>query len=169
MALEFVKNGIKKITQFITGKKDPTQGTRIVINCEKLENRVALMENGILEEYSVERVGTTHLVGSIYKGRIKNIEQGLKAMFVDIGLEKNAFLHFWDAIPEALNTQAMEEVSRTKGPKKKNISAKDIPDLYPVGSEILVQITKGPVGNKGPRVTTNISLAGRLLVLMPQN
>jgi ribonuclease G len=171
MALEFVKNGIKRITQFITGKKDPTQGTRIVINCEKLENRVALLENGILEEYSVERVGTTHLVGSIYKGRIKNIEQGLKAMFVDIGLEKNAFLHFWDAIPEALNTQAMEEVSRggKGGPKKKSINAKDIPDLYPVGSEILVQITKGPVGNKGPRVTTNISLAGRLLVLMPQN
>jgi ribonuclease G len=131
------------------------------------------LENGVLEEFSVERVGTTHLVGSIYKGRIKNIEQGLKAMFVDIGLEKNAFLHFWDAIPEALNVQSMEEVSRgsgkSSGPKKKQITAKDIPDLYPVGSEILVQITKGPVGNKGPRVTTNISLAGRLLVLMPQN
>ncbi|MFZ4765865.1 MAG: Rne/Rng family ribonuclease, partial [Roseimicrobium sp.] len=170
MALDIVKNGLRRIKEFFTGNKDITKGTRIVINCERLENRVALLENGVLEEYSVERVGTTHLVGSIYKGRIKNIEQALKAMFVDIGLEKNAFLHFWDAIPEALNVQSMEEVSRGKqGGKKKQITAKDIPDLYPVGSEILVQITKGPVGNKGPRVTTNISLAGRLLVLMPQN
>lgn len=173
MALEMVKNGFRRIKEFLTGNKDISRGTRIVINCERLENRVALLENGVLEEFSVERVGTTHLVGSIYKGRIKNIEQGLKAMFVDIGLEKNAFLHFWDAIPEALNVQSMEEVSRggkpSGGGKKKPITAKDIPDLYPVGSEILVQITKGPVGNKGPRVTTNISLAGRLLVLMPQN
>ncbi len=171
--MELVKNGIRKIREFLTGTKDITKGTRIAINCERLENRVALLENGVLEEFSVERVGTTHLVGSIYKGRIKNIEQGLKAMFVDIGLEKNAFLHFWDAIPEALNVQSMEEVSRGGrggggGAKKKQITAKDIPDLYPVGSEILVQITKGPVGNKGPRVTTNISLAGRLLVLMPR-
>ena len=168
MALGFVK----KIKEFFTGNRSGTGGTRIVINCEKLETRVALLEGGILEEYSIERVGATHLVGSIFKGRVKNIEQGLKAMFVDIGLEKNAFLHFWDAIPEAINNQAMEEVQRGGGQsrnKKKNISAKDIPDLYPIGAEILVQITKGPVGNKGPRVTTNISLAGRLLVLMPQN
>ncbi len=167
MALGFVK----RIKEFFTGNKDVNRGTRIVINCEKLESRVALLENGILEEYSIERAGTTHLVGSIYKGRIKNIEMGLKAMFVDIGLDKNAFLHFWDAIPEALNVQSMEEVSRGNqgGKKKKPITANDIPSLYPIGSEILVQITKGPVGNKGPRVTTNISMAGRLLVLMPLN
>ncbi len=161
---------VQRIKEFFTGKKDINSGTRIVINCEKLENRVAVLENGVLEEYSIERVGTTHLVGSIYKGRIKNIEQGLKAMFVDIGLEKNAFLHFWDAIPAALDS-GLEEITRGGGggKKKKNISAKDIPDLYPVGSEILVQVTKGPIGNKGPRVTTNISMAGRLLVLMPLN
>ena len=167
MALQF----IKRIKELLTGKKDLTSGTRIIINCEKLENRVALLENGVLEEYSIERVGTTHLVGSIFKGRIKNIEQGLKAMFVDIGLEKNAFLHFWDAIPAALDA-GLEEVRRGPGSgkqKKKNITAKDIPDLYPVGSEIMVQVSKGPVGNKGPRVSTNISLAGRLLVLMPLN
>lgn len=160
---------VQRIKEFFTGKKDINTGTRIVINCEKLENRVAVLENGVLEEYSIERVGTTHLVGSIYKGRIKNIEQGLKAMFVDIGLDKNAFLHFWDAIPAALDA-GLEEITRGQsGKKKKNISAKDIPDLYPVGSEILVQVTKGPIGNKGPRVTTNISMAGRLLVLMPLN
>jgi ribonuclease G len=161
---------VRRIKEFFTGNKDVASGTRIVINCEKLENRVALLEQGVLEEYSVERVGTTHLVGSVYKGRIKNIEQGLKAMFVDIGLDKNAFLHFWDAIPAALDA-GLEEVTRGGSGKKNNktITAKDIPTLYPVGSEILVQVTKGPIGNKGPRVTTNISLAGRLLVLMPLN
>ena len=164
MALTFVQ----RLKQFLTGKKDIKQGTRIAINCEALENRVALLENGILEEYSIERIGQQSLVGSIFKGRIKNIEQGLKAMFVDIGFEKNAFLHFWDAIPAAIES-GFEEVRRGKGNKngKKKIEAKDIPSLYPVGSEIMVQVTKGPIGNKGPRVTTNISLAGRLLVLMP--
>lgn len=161
---------VKRIKEFVTGKKDIRSGTRIVVNCEKLENRVALLDNGALEEYTIERVGTSTIVGSIFKGRVKNIEQGLKAMFIDIGLDKNAFLHFWDAIPEALSNQGMEEVSRGGGSKKrKTIQAKDIPDLYPIGSEIMVQVTKGPIGNKGPRVTTNISLAGRLLVLMPQN
>ncbi|MCP5558006.1 MAG: Rne/Rng family ribonuclease [Verrucomicrobiaceae bacterium] len=160
---------VKRIKEFITGKKDFSSGTRIVINCEKLENRVALLENGMLEEYSIERVGAQSLVGSVFKGRVKNIEQGLKAMFVDIGFEKNAFLHFWDAIPAALDG-GLEEINRGGSAKKrKTIQAKDIPSLYPVGSEIMVQVTKGPIGNKGPRVTTNISLAGRLLVLMPLN
>jgi len=166
MALSFVK----RLKEFFTGKKDINSGTRIVINCEALENRVALLENGKLEEYTIERVGQQTLIGSVYKGRIKNIEQGLKAMFVDIGFEKNAFLHFWDAIPAAIES-GFEEVRRGKGggSKKKKVEAKDIPSLYPIGSEIMVQVTKGPIGNKGPRVTTNISLAGRLLVLMPLN
>ncbi len=159
---------VKRIKEFITGKKDIRTGTRLVINCEKMENRVALLDQGVLEEYTIERVGTSSLVGSIFKGRVKNIEQGLKAMFVDIGFDKNAFLHFWDAIPAAL--EGFEEVQRGgAGKKRKKIEAKDIPSLYPIGSEIMVQVTKGPIGNKGPRVTTNISLAGRLLVLMPLN
>ncbi len=165
MALTFVQ----RVKEFITGKKDIKTGTRLVINCEKLENRVALIENGAIEEYTLERTGTSTIVGSIFKGRVKNIEHGLKAMFIDIGLEKNAFLHFWDAIPEALSNQGMEEVNRGGKQKQKRIKAEDIPSIYPVGSEIMVQVTKGPIGNKGPRVTTNISLAGRLLVLMPQN
>src|SRR5436189_6302701 len=166
MALELVKNGIRRIKEFLSGNKDISRGTRIAINCERLENRVALLENGVLEEFSVERVGTTHLVGSIYKGRIKNIEQGLKAMFVDIGLEKNAFLHFWDALPAALDS-GIEEVDRPSKKKRSRITAKDIPSIYPVGSEVIVQVTKGPIGTKGPRVTTNLSFAGRYLVLMP--
>ena len=149
------------------GKPDPMRGNSLIINVEKLERRVALLEDGILEEYSVEREGDQNIVGGIFKGRVKNIEPGLKAMFVDIGLDKNAFLHFWDAIPAALDA-GLEEIQR-EGKKKtaKKITSKDIPDIYPVGSEIVIQVSKGPIGTTGPRVTTNISLAGRYLVLMP--
>ena len=150
------------------GKPDPMRGNSIVVNVEKLERRVALLEDGVLEEYTVEREGDQNIVGGIFKGRVKNIEPGLKAMFVDIGLDKNAFLHFWDAIPAALDA-GLEEIQRESRTKKqqKKISSKDIPDIYPVGSEIVIQVSKGPIGTKGPRVTTNISLAGRYLVLMP--
>ncbi len=142
-------------------------GNRIIISVEKLERRVALLEDGQLEEYNVEREQSRNIAGSVYKGRVKNIEPGLKAMFVDIGLEKNAFLHFWDAIPAALDS-GVEEIERggRKQPKKR-ITAKDIPSIYPVGSEVIVQVTKGPIGSKGPRVSTNLSFAGRYLVLMP--
>jgi ribonuclease G len=148
-------------------------GNKLVISVEKLERRVALLENGRLEEYNVERNSTRNIVGSVYKGKVRNIEQGLKAMFVDIGFEKNAFLHFWDAIPAALDS-GIEEIDRPdkpggggRGPKKKRITANDIPNIYPVGSEVIVQVTKGPIGSKGPRVTTNLSFAGRYLVFMP--
>ncbi len=163
---------IDSFKRAFNSKRDVRDGTKLVINCEKLERRIALVEDGSLEEYTIERVGDDHVVGSIFKGTVKNIEQGLKAMFVDVGLDKNAFLHFWDAIPAALDGE-MEEIDRGerngKKKKQKRISSGDIPDLYPVGSEIMVQVTKGAIGNKGPRVTTNISLAGRFLVLMPLN
>src|SRR3954465_1576980 len=141
-------------------------GNKLVVSVEKLERRVALLENGRLEEYSVERNSSRNIVGSVYKGRVKNIEMGLKAMFVDIGFEKNAFLHFWDAIPAALDS-GIEEIDRPGRKQKNRITAKDIPSIYPVGSEVIVQVTKGPIGTKGPRVTTNLSFAGRYLVLMP--
>src|SRR6187200_2256656 len=142
-------------------------GNKIVISVEKLERRVALLEGGRLEEYSVERNSSRNIVGSVYKGKVKNIEMGLKAMFVDIGFEKNAFLHFWDAIPAALDS-GIEEIDRrgSKRPRKR-ITVKDIPSIYPVGSDVIVQVTKGPIGTKGPRVTTNLSFAGRYLVVMP--
>src|SRR3954451_1284521 len=150
----------------ILGLGSPKTGNKLVISVEKLERRVALLENGRLEEYSVERNTSRNIVGSVYKGRVKNIEMGLKAMFVDIGFEKNAFLHFWDAIPAALDS-GIEEIDRPGRKQKKRITAKDIPSIYPVGSEVIVQVTKGPIGTKGPRVTTNLSFAGRYLVVMP--
>src|ERR687887_106845 len=141
-------------------------GNKLIVSVEKLERRVALLENGRLEEYSVERNTSRNIVGSVYKGRVKNIEMGLKAMFVDIGFEKNAFLHFWDTIPAALDA-GIEEIDRPSKKQRKRITARDIPNIYPVGSDVIVQVTKGPIGTKGPRVTTNLSFAGRYLVLMP--
>src|SRR3982751_6565835 len=151
----------------ILGIPSRRTGNKIIVSVEKLERRGGLLENGRLEEYSGERNSSRNIVGSVYKGRVKTIEMGLKAMFVDIGFEKNAFLHFWDAIPAALDS-GIEEIDRPKkGGKQKRITAKDIPNIYPVGSEVIVQVTKGPIGTKGPRVTTNLSFAGRYLVLMP--
>jgi ribonuclease G len=154
----------------ILGVKKSATKIQLIISSEKLEKRVALLEGGKLEEYSLERDSDRNIVSGIFKGKVRNIEHGLKAMFVDIGFEKNAFLHFWDAVPAALDS-GIEAVHRTPAhtSSKKNFTAKDIPSIYPVGSEVMVQVTKGPIGNKGPRVTTNISLAGRYMVLMPLN
>jgi ribonuclease G len=156
---------LDKVRKFL-GLPSRKTGNKLVLSVEKLERRVALLENARLEEYSVERSTSRNIVGSVYKGRVKNIEMGLKAMFVDIGFEKNAFLHFWDAIPAALDS-GIEEIDRPGKKQRKRITAKDIPNIYPVGSEVIVQVTKGPIGTKGPRVTTNLSFAGRYLVLMP--
>ena len=158
---------VKKLFGF--GKK--STGVKLVISCEKLEKRVALLENNRLEEYNIERDTYRNIVGSIFKGKVRNIEPGIKAMFVDIGFDKNAFLQFWDAIPAALDS-GIETVSRGNGNSKKKpprITHKDVPKIYPVGSDILVQVKKGPISNKGPRITTDISLPGRYLVLMPFN
>src|SRR2546429_1016456 len=151
----------------ILGLSSRKTGNKLILSVERLESRVALLENGRLEEYSVERSASRNIVGSIYQGKVRNIEMGLKAMFGDIGFEKNAFLHFWDAIPAALDS-GIEEIDRrgNKRPRKR-ITVKDMPSIYPVGSDVIVQVTKGPIGTKGPRVTTNLSFPGRYLVLMP--
>jgi ribonuclease G len=158
---------LDKIRGFL-GLKKKGDEKEIVISCERLERRVAVLEGGRLEEFSIERESDRQISGSIYKGKVRNLEPGLKAMFVDIGLDKNAFLHYWDAIPVALDA-GVETIDRSGGKRKnqKRITANDIPRLYPPGSDIIVQVTKGPIGTKGPRITTNISLAGRYLVLMP--
>ena len=168
---------------------------QIFINKEQLETRVALVEDGTLTEYEVERYDQERLVGSIFKGRIKNLENSLQAAFVDIGFEKNAFLHYWDMIPAAYNDGRLggDNVSGDtiaamdadigdsfvstvkKSMKSKSVDQQErmkqeierIPELFPVGSEVVVQVTKGPIGTKGPRVTTNLSIPGRFLVLLP--
>jgi ribonuclease G len=158
---------LDKLRGFL-GFRKKGEEKEIVISCERLERRVAFLEGGRLEEFSIERESDRQISGSIYKGKVKNLEPGLKAMFVDIGLDKNAFLHYWDAIPAALDP-GVEAIDRgeKKRRNQKKITANDIPKIYPPGSDIIVQVTKGPIGTKGPRITTNISLAGRYLVLMP--
>lgn len=159
---------VQKIVRAI--KRDNSPYREIVINSEPLEKRVAVLDNGVLEKFDIERAGDDRLVGAIFKGRIQNHEPGLKAAFVDIGMPKNAFLHYWDILPAAADsTIEIVRDTRTEEQKKKrgNIQLKDIPGLYPIGSDIVIQITKSTIGTKGPRVTTNLSLAGRYLVLMP--
>ena len=141
----------------------------VVINAESLETRVAVLEEGRLEEFNIERTTEERLVGSIFKGKVRNLEDGLKAAFVDIGFEKNAFLHYWDIVPSTFDS-GVEIVEREgKRREKPKITQKDIPRLYPPSSEIIVQVTKGPIGTKGPRVTTNLVLPGRYLVLLPNS
>ncbi len=158
-----------EIIKKFLGLRPKSNGVKLIVNSEKLERRVALLENNKLEEYNTERDTDRNIVGGIYKGVVRNIEVGIKAMFVDIGLDKNAFLQFWDAIPATLDNGVEAVVRKNAGKKMKKITAKDVPTIYPIGSEIMVQVKKGPISNKGPRVTTDISLAGRYLVLMPYN
>lgn len=152
-------------------KKEKKAYSELIINAEPLEKRVAQLKDGVLEKFEVERAGDAREVGAIFKGRIQNLEPGLKAAFVDIGQAKNAFLHYWDILPAA-NDNTIEVVRDNKSAKQRKresekVTIKDIPKLYPIGSEIVVQITKGQIGTKGPRTTTNIALPGRFLVLMP--
>ncbi|MDR2436372.1 MAG: Rne/Rng family ribonuclease, partial [Puniceicoccales bacterium] len=138
----------------------------MVVDVNPMESRVALLEDGILENFEFDRYGEDNFIGAIFKGKIQNIEAGLKAMFVDIGQDKNAFLHYWDMLPAA-NDSSFEIVRDNRSSGAKKIELRDMPKHYPVGTDILVQITKAQIGTKGPRVTTNISLPGRCLVLMP--
>ncbi len=158
---------IKKVQRFIRPTKKIHK--EVIINAESLEIRVAVLEDGKLEEFTIERTSDERLVGSIYKGKVRNLEDGLKAAFVDIGFEKNAFLHYWDIVPSSFDS-GVELVERGERKRDKpRITHKDIPRLYPPGSDIIVQVTKGPIGTKGPRVTTNLVLPGRYLVLLPNS
>jgi ribonuclease G len=150
-------------------KSEPKTHKELIINAESLEVRVALVEQGRLEELTLERTTEERLVGSIFKGKVRNLEDGLKAAFVDIGFEKNAFLHYWDIVPTTFDSgvEVVEREGRRRD--RPRITQKDIPRLYPPGSDIIVQVTKGPIGTKGPRVTTNIVLPGRFLVLLPNS
>ncbi|MBR0458259.1 MAG: Rne/Rng family ribonuclease [Victivallales bacterium] len=225
---------------------------QIIINSEELQTRVAVVHDGVLHDFFMERKASDRMVGSIYKAKIKNLEPSLQAAFVDIGFGKNAFLHYWDMIPatqEMFEDDDADEVDdedelapvatpppapvtkkpeapkppqgkgffarlyrmlfeptpeekptapnppqrngRRQGngqngqqnrqqngqprknnnpprkPKKPLPTVEDIPNLFKVDQDVLVQVTKGPIGSKGARVTTNLSIPGRYLVLLP--
>jgi ribonuclease G len=169
--VESIRFAADKVLRRVQRLVKPIKRTHkeVIINAESLETRVAVLEEGRLEEFNIERTSDERLVGSIFKGKVRNLEDGLKAAFVDIGFEKNAFLHYWDIVPANFDS-GVEIVERdVKRRDKPRITQKDIPRLYPPGSEIIVQVTKGPIGTKGPRVTTNLALPGRYLVLLPNS
>ena len=144
----------------------------IIINVEKLETRVAVMENGRLEEFMVEHPEEERLVGSVFKGRVQNLQNDLQAAFIDIGLPKNAFLHYWDMTPDADallddDDEPRDRKGQKGGRKSNRLTDEEIAKQFPPGSEIIVQVTKGPISTKGPRVTANLSIPGRYLVMMP--
>ncbi|MBT7163396.1 MAG: Rne/Rng family ribonuclease [Victivallales bacterium] len=211
---------------------------RILINREELQTRIAIVDEGRLEDFFIERTDRNRLAGSIFKARIRNLEPSLQAAFVDIGAKKNAFLHYWDMLPatwdmieeeleppetkrkrhrrapkpkpEEVREQRVEPVPeapvkrgllgrlkarllpkpavvepapepvakkpeprppRTRRHRKKAnpYTVEDIPELFQVNTDVLVQVNKGPIGNKGARVTTNLSIPGRYLVLLPRS
>jgi ribonuclease G len=171
--VETIKQAANKVINKVKRLIRPIKKTHkeIIINMEALEIRVAVLEEGKLEEFTIERSNEERLVGSVYKGKVRNLEDGLKAAFVDIGFEKNAFLHYWDIVPNNFDSgvEIVERENRRREREKPKITQKDIPRVYPPGSEIIVQVTKGPIGTKGPRVTTNVVLPGRYLVLLPNS
>jgi ribonuclease G len=150
-------------------RKEKGSYRELIINSEPLEKRVALLVDGRLEKFEIERESDNRMVGGIFKGRIKNLDPGLKAAFVDIGYTKNAFLHYWDMLPAAADSSVeVVRVNRKRDAQPKGeVTVKDIPGLYPPGTDIVIQVTKGPIGTKGPRTTTNLSIPGRYLILTP--
>ena len=131
----------------------------IIINVGEEETRVAVLENKQLVEMFIERSLNQRLVGNIFKGRVENVLPGMQAAFVDIGLEKNAFLYVEDAMPSRTPEGVQGQHGLAPGTSICNILKQ--------GQDIIVQIIKEPIGTKGARVTTHITLPGRYLVLMP--
>ncbi len=143
---------------------------QILINIEPQEKRVAILEGKTLEEFYVERTYQGRLAGNIYKGRVNAILPGMGAAFVNLGLAKDGFLHVSDVVepPPDLEDLLSEPLS-TEGAaaKKPKGSIPNITNILKKGQELLLQIVKEPIGTKGARLTTHISLPGRFLVLMP--
>ncbi|MDT8321453.1 MAG: ribonuclease G [Xanthomonadales bacterium] len=129
----------------------------ILINSTPSESRVALVENGMLQEVWLERASHSAYIGNIYKGQVSRVLPGLQAAFVDIGLERTAFLHARD-----MNRQ---ETPAAPGPLPQQ---PHIAERLNAGDQIVVQVIKDPLGSKGARLTTNIGIPSRFLVLLPE-
>ncbi len=127
----------------------------ILINVTPRETRVAMVENGVLQEVFIERASRRGLVGNIYQGRVSRVLPGMQAAFIDIGMERTAFLHASDIM----------ERSNLNGDNGKNTDV--IQKLVHQGQNLLVQVVKDPLGTKGARLTTHLSIAARFMVFMP--
>jgi ribonuclease G len=143
----------------------------IIINVEPNETRIGMREDGQLVEYMVERLGERLSVGDIYKAKVTAVLPGMQAAFLDIGYEKSAFLHVSDLSIETKDFEDIEDRFEGRQSNDAPTVGKDrdilIEQFLNKGDEILVQVTKEPIMTKGPRVSTQISLPGRYLVLMP--
>ena len=127
----------------------------VLINATPRETRVALVENGIVQELMIERTSHRGIVGNIYKGKVVRVLPGMQSAFVEIGAERAAFLHLSDIFQkETDNDEAKVE---------------DITQLISNGDELIVQVVKDPIGTKGARLSTQISIASRYVVFMPQS
>ena len=132
----------------------------ILINVTPVETRVALVENGMLQEAYVERASRKGIVGNIFKGKVVRVLPGMEAAFVDIGLERAAFIHASDVMPQ-------DGESRNNDGNEGGRSVPDIRTLLREGQSLVVQVTKDPIGTKGARLTTQLSIPSRYLVFMP--
>ena len=130
----------------------------LLVNVTPSETRVAYIDGGILQEIHIEREARRGIVGNIYKGRVSRVLPGMQAAFVDIGLDKAAFLHASDIMP---HTECVA------GEEQKQFTVRDISELVRQGQDLMVQVVKDPLGTKGARLTTDITLPSRYLVFMP--
>ncbi len=139
----------------------------IILNVSQSETRIAIREDGLLVETYVERPENERMVGDIYKGQVENIISAIQAAFIDIGLKQNGFLSFADTGNELI---ALAERVGDDDKKKKSVKGK-YGKGFPLksGEYMLVQVIKEPIGSKGTRLTSSISLPGRFVVLVPQD
>ncbi|WP_140908335.1 ribonuclease G [Cognatiluteimonas lumbrici] len=134
----------------------------ILVNVTPRETRVAVVENGMLQELHIERGWARGVVGNIYKGKVQRVMPGMQAAFVEIGLERAAFLHAND-IQRPLPARGADATDSPAAPTPL------ITDLLREGQDVVVQVVKDPIGSKGARLTTQISIPSRYLVLLPQS
>ena len=139
--------------------------TEIYINQGVHESRIAIVEDGTLAEIWVERPESERMVGNIYKGKVAAVLPSLQAAFIDVGLERTAFLQVRDMVEAENDADEDNNNGRRNGRRPRQYPP--IQDLVKKGQELLVQITKEPIGTKGARITTQLALAGRFVVLMP--
>ena len=162
--------------------KDEASRDEILVNVTAREVRAALLENGILQEVFIERAARRGLIGNLYKGRVSRVLPGMQAAFVDIGLDRTGFLHASDIEKRGPNgapawgqTSLPDEdgelpeigASKTEAANSTAEPASDIRKLVREGEDVLVQVVKDPIGNKGARLTTFITLPSRYLVYLP--
>ncbi len=153
----------------------------ILISQEANEIRVAILEEGRLEEFYIERADAARLFGNIYKGKVKTVIPGMGAAFIDLGTKKDGFLYVADALKSPFDMDVeFDEASSSQTPGTEPAKApepaprrhhhdrfRSIEEVLKVGQEVIVQVVKEPLGNKGPRLTTHFSIPARYLVMMP--